>query len=195
MCDFRCSNFYSSCFICSLSSEYGQYFGTPMADHSYLLCKVLGWKSNSRNSWASVSHAQEVLNIDVSWKKPSLQIEPIWAPHDCEGRKRIFSPGELFRAGCCCGLWGMKAQLMPGLFRCCQGGWQDPGHWAPPWTQPGARQVRGLCSAGPRAGLCGVGARTCQGYEAGKGCKTPVKSCEKASPVWAGSCGPQRWRS
>lgn len=152
-----------------------------MADHSYLFCKILGWKSNSPDSWASVSHAQEVLNIDVSWKKPSLQIEPIWAPHDRVGRKRIFFPGELFRAGCCCGLQGMKAQLMPGPVRCCQG-WVTGDRTLGIGLLPGHSLEHGLCTAGPRAGLWGTGAWTCCGYGAGKGCKTPVQAVKRLLP-------------
>lgn len=166
-----------------------------MADHSYLLCKVLGWKSNSPDSWASVSHAQEVLNIDVSWKKPSLQIEPIWAPHDCVGRKRIFPwrafPRRLllWAVGDECSANATSCQVLPGVpgpvpqhrqeQRWALGsslgtGWGQAGSWA----HGKAR----LSETHGRAGLWGAGARTCRGCEAGKGCRTPVQAVKRLLP-------------
>lgn len=144
-----------------------------MADHSYLLYKVLGWKSNSLDSWASVSHAQEVLNIDVSWKKPSLQIEPIWAPHDCVGCERIF-PWRAFP--CRLLLWAMgdegsanarSCQVLPGVGD--RSGWPVPvpqHRQEQPWAlgsslgtiwgqghQPTAGQGCGELEPGPAMGM------------------------------------------
>lgn len=156
-----------------------------MADHSYLLCKVLGWKSNSPDSWASVSHAQEVLNIDVSWKKPSLQIEPIWAPHDCVGHRRIFPwrafPSRLLSwAVADEGSDGARScQVLPGVGDKAGGqgqsqstGRSSPGHWAPPARLSGTHG---------RAWLWGAGIAMGVGPE--RAAKHQCRLCKGFSPV------------
>ena len=130
---------------------------------------------------ASVSHTKELLNIDVSWKKPSSQTVPIWAPDDCVGRKRIF-PWRAFSCGLllwakgdegsanakvlsgAAGLgsspWGVAGQgwaararpaTQSGADRVREG---SPVHWAPPWGQAEARLGRGPMG---RPGTAGQG--------------------------------------